>query len=724
MKRFLVNNYGQKIESFGGYENIKFEDLINDRIEYKNISLILSKGISSFLKKSLKLNDFSSIRNRYAPQIETFFDVTNPINIYLDKTKEDKLGVIELNIADIAISLFKNVLNVDKKRFENKYNLEDIRQESAEVAYLNADLRDMLTSEVKNIIKTIEKYENIIDILIDVTANSIIRLTDDIDPLESYSISELAKLWGMTDANIRMAIKSGKFNNSKLEKVGKTWLIPYEEMVNVFGDFALNNINKVLKRLCYQKKISVEEKNEFYEKGKYLASLDNEYFFSYINFKRQIVDKIQKGDLKGISNTTKDQIIGFGKDDILDSIVSESNFVKMLLILESYFLCKNNELERNSEIVKTYISCNTNLDTLCKDTVIEDNYLRFIKEFNFKIYGLTQSDLDSDSPGVEIGNAFVSHYNIQYLDYIGLYDELWYAMDSKSQLAADIYNLLYNKCFSKDYIGTNPNILCIENISIDTTFCSEKVIKDFIKNISSDIEFLFNLETGVITASVINNSNDIYYDCYKELGFNIEEYNGWNIAVFNNDYIMGRKSFDNNELDKNNVTMESINGVPFEVEFEGNNNTKCWKTTINRQEIKLTKIEDKYWSIDIIHPYKGTLTLPSIMITNVISKEDAFREAMKYVSMDEGEGSVCRAPSKIKVKIKCIKDFILDDNIVFEKDTIYRAIDNGYELSLNKNHINYVIATNNYGKWEEDEHFNKYFCLVKTNENQLVDSTK
>ena len=86
MKRFLVNNYGQKIESFGGYENIKFEDLINDRIEYKNISLILSKGISSFLKKSLKLNDFSSIRNRYAPQIETFFDVTNPINIYLDKT--------------------------------------------------------------------------------------------------------------------------------------------------------------------------------------------------------------------------------------------------------------------------------------------------------------------------------------------------------------------------------------------------------------------------------------------------------------------------------------------------------------------------------------------------------------------------------------------------------------------------------------------------------------
>lgn len=715
MKKYIVNRYGQKIESLGSFENIKFEDLINERIEYKKIVLLLGKGISPFLKKQLQSNDLTIIRERYTPSIETFFNITNPINIYLDRAKQDKLGVIELNVADIATSLFKNYIDINEKRFASEYNLEDIRQESAEVAYVNTELRDILMSEIKNIIKTIEKYENVTDILIDVTVNSIIRLNDDIDPSESYSISELAKLWSMTDANIRMAIKNGKFDNSKIEKVGKTWIIPYSEMDNVFGDFALNNINKTIKQLGYAKSISMKDKNEAHQKGEYLASLYNGYFFNYIKFKKLIVEGIQNRSLESIKSVIKDQVKVFKKDEIYNSIISEDDFAKMLLILKKSFLCKNNELLENSEIIKTYIVYENNLDTLYKDTVMNDAGLRFAKDFSFKIYGQTKEDLESDSRGVEIGSAYVSHYNIQYLDNIGQYDELWFVMDDKSQLAADIYNLLYNKCIEKDYIGINSNILCIEDINICDTYCSKKVIEDFIKNISSDLELLFNLESGVILAPVVNDNKDIYYKCYKELGFSFEEYNGWNIAVFNNDYIMGAVSVDDNQDTTANITTETINGIEFEVEFQGCHNIKSWKATINHQQVVLKKIEDKYWCFEIIHPYKGILSVPPITLVNVSSKEDVFREAMKYVSMNEGEDNPCREPSKIKVKVKCIKDYMSDDKIIFEKDNLYRAVDNGYKLSLNKDYVNYIIAQNNYGKWEEDENFKEYFCLVKTN---------
>ena len=100
------------------------------------------------------------------------------------------------------------------------------------------------------------------------------------------------------------------------------------------------------------------------------------------------------------------------------------------------------------------------------------------------------------------------------------------------------------------------------------------------------------------------------------------------------------------------------------------------------------------------------------MLLNVSSKEEAFNEAMKYISMDEDEFIVNRQPSKIRVKVKCIKDFISNDNLIFEKDTVYRAIDSGCQLLLNKNNCNYIIASNNYGNWKEDMSFNKYFCLI------------
>ena len=706
MKRLFLDNYGRKVETIGNCENIRFDDLINDKIEYKKISLVLSKGISSFLKRSLQSNDFTSIRNRYAPNIEIFFDVTSPMDIYLDKKREDKLGVIEINVADIAISLFKDVLNTDKNRFMNEYNLEDIRQEAAEVAYLNDNLKESLVSEVQHIIKTIDKYENVIDILVGVSSDAIIQVTDDINPLESYSVAQLSKLWCMTDSNIRMAIKNNKFNNAKLEKVGKTWLIPYEEMCNVFGDFALCNIQKTLKRLCYQKHISKQEKNVLYQKGQYLASLKHVYYFDYIDFKRQLVEAIQQDDLTSIHNILKQHII---VDDILDSIVSEYNFMQMLLVLESYVSCTNNKLEANEQIVKTYVACTTALNTLYKDIELGDTYLSLIKEFNFKIYGLTQSDLDYDCYGVEIGNISVTHYNVQYANYNYSDNDLWYAMDDKSQLSSDIYNLLYNKCCHKDYIGINENILCIEDLYIEPTLCSPNLIKDVIQNISSDIELLFNLTTGVITAPI---DNDIYYNCYTELGFNIERYNDFTIAVFNNDYIMGKISAHNDEIEETNSIIESIQGISFAVEFEGVNNIKCWKTIINHREVKLTLTDNLYWSIAITNPNNIKLSIPTTMLLHVSSKEEAFNEAMKYMSMDEDEFIVNREPSRIKVKVKCIKDFISNDNLIFEKDTVYRAIDSGCQLLLNKNNCNYIIASNNYGNWKEDMSFNKYFCLI------------
>lgn len=754
--RFVKTTPGEELESIVDFRTIEFEDLIVERRGYdlfKTITLLMYDGLSSRAKSTPYGREYLISMH---PAIQWLSEFSKPVEFYQEKNGLTNFGGIEIIPSDVALYLFEDELELNLDLCKSRYDYFDIEEAICQDVCENKRYQDELMKEIYSIIEDIKKYEQVTDIVLDrefrLFSREESRLANDDD---KFTISELSNYWGMTDANIRMAIRNRKFDMSVIEKRMGTYLIPKYEMDRIFGDYGEYNLKKIKRKLGFKKELVSEYKALIDEclmelDEILIDAIDDVHgkvtgtrpIDSYDSLKYLMIEMLKSEDIETKKSFLIEMIKYYRRNGRALNKLLERNDKLLYFSVFEKFILRNNRSEEyyKNKCEDVYLSINNDIEGRFLQYYKLDsrrgyydigNPRRYTKELKLDVYGLSRRDINEYGVGFKIGEMHGTFHNIVKIVEDGLEGRLGELISLEDNMREDLFHMLFMNDDICHYEDFNPfgNLLYVHKLLLKEDYNKPEVIRLIMRNLKYDIDHLYDHD--VDTICYINHKTDERWSDYgktlKYIGFSEVKNEDYTLLFLNtindvlhkpikkNDFDFSWPGYvesdDNEEKIVDEVIVDGHSFYQLRPYYKGD--IIRWVCKVNGETIKIQNRYNKDWIYEKYNVVGKRMILWAYDIGEY-SFIDVCRMALKSIPKTDVGMIKKRDGSKYKIKVKCIQDYSeLQGGIIFHEGRIYRAKDDGYELGISVGMGIMQVAKDYEGKWERDPFFKKHFELVE-----------